>query len=104
MKSLNGQYRKKPRPTDVLSFAGADPGSFGELIFCPQVLEKQAIDNKHAYKWELAYMLVHGVLHLLGYDHEKSDKEARKMYRLQDELFEKLRKSAHVRRNRSRRR
>jgi probable rRNA maturation factor len=103
IRKLNSKFRNKNKPTDVLSFAAIEEGSLGELVFCPQILNSQAIEVGHSYSWELAYMLLHGVLHLLGYEHESSDKDAREMYRLQDRLMQHLRKTLNVRRNRTRR-
>ncbi|PIS09850.1 MAG: rRNA maturation RNase YbeY, partial [Bdellovibrio sp. CG10_big_fil_rev_8_21_14_0_10_47_8] len=74
-KKINRQYRKKNYATDILSFEGAD-GLLGELVLCPQVLKKQAKEQGHSFRLELGYMLIHGVLHLLGYDHELSKREA----------------------------
>jgi probable rRNA maturation factor len=88
-KKLNKKFRNKNYPTDILSFAG-DQELFGELVICPQVLEKQAKEHGHSFKAELGYMLIHGVLHLLGYDHEKSKKEAQKMFQIQDQVFDRL--------------
>ncbi len=90
-KKINEQYRKKSYATDILSFEGASPADLGELVICPQVLKKQAKEHDLSFKAELAYMLIHGVLHLLGYDHEKSKKEAKKMFEIQDQLFDRLR-------------
>lgn len=86
---LNRQYRKRNYPTDVLSFL--DHEGLGDLVICPQVVAKQAKENQHSFKDELGYMVVHGVLHLLGFDHEKSKQKARVMYQIQDAIFEKLR-------------
>jgi probable rRNA maturation factor len=71
-KKMNQQFRKKNYATDVLSFAAMEPGALGELVLCPQVLQCQAKEHKLSYKQELGYMLLHGILHLLGYDHETS--------------------------------
>lgn len=90
MKTINKQFRKKNKPTDILSFASDDPESLGELLLCLPVLQKQAVRQKHSLRHETAYMLIHGILHLLGYDHELSEKEERLMFRLQDACFEKL--------------
>lgn len=87
---LNRQFRRKNYATDVLSFEGLDKQSLGELVLCPEVLRRQARENRHAYKYELGYMVLHGILHLLGYDHETSSVEAEKMFALQDQLFDKL--------------
>jgi probable rRNA maturation factor len=91
MKALNKQYRNKNKPTDVLSFAPTDPESLGELLFCMPVLKKQAKEQKHSLDHELLYMMIHGILHLLGYDHELSKAEEKLMFRLQDSCFEHVR-------------
>jgi probable rRNA maturation factor len=89
-KALNLRFRKKNYATDVLSFSEPNNHSgLGELILCPQVLKKQAKEHKHSFKKELDYMIIHGFLHLLGYDHEKSRREELKMMALQDKLFSK---------------
>jgi probable rRNA maturation factor len=95
-KKLNKTYRKKDYATDILSFEGATPQDLGELVICPQVLQKQAKEHDLSFKAELAYMLIHGVLHLLGYDHERSAKEAKKMFQIQDQLFDSLRNRFHI--------
>jgi probable rRNA maturation factor len=91
-KKINWQFRGKDYATDVLSFETMEEGSLGELVMCPQVLQKQADEHKQTFNLELGYMILHGILHLLGYDHEKSEDEAKKMLGIQDEVFEKLRK------------
>ncbi len=90
MKRLNLKYRGKARPTDVLSFAGMEPGSLGELALCPDVIEKNARDHGLLYAQELGYVVLHGILHLLGYEHEASEAKAQVMFRLQDRIFAKL--------------
>lgn len=90
-KKLNYEFRGKNYATDVLSFSGIESGELGELVLCPAVLHTQAQDHKLTYQEELGYMIIHGLLHLLGYEHEKSSGEARKMFRLQDRIFDKLR-------------
>lgn len=87
---LNKQFRGKNYPTDVLSFAPIEPKSLGELVLCPEVLKAQAREQGHAYRNELIYMVLHGVLHLLGYDHERNDREAKKMFKLQEEVYSYL--------------
>jgi probable rRNA maturation factor len=87
---LNHEFRGKDYATDVLSFDSVDPSSLGELVLCPAVLKKQAQEHKLSYKHELGYMLIHGVLHLLGYDHEIGEKEAKKMFSIQDAAFDHL--------------
>lgn len=90
IKALNREYRGKNYATDVLSFESGEPGVLGELVLCPQVLRKQALDTGLSYNQELGYMIIHGALHLLGFDHETSAADAQKMFRLQDQIFAKL--------------
>lgn len=82
MTALNERYRGKEGPTDVLSFpcddpcpvADADePITLGDVIISPQVAEENAIRLGHTVEEELNLLLVHGVLHLLGYDHEADE-------------------------------
>lgn len=107
MKAINFQFRGKNYATDVLSFAPSSPESLGELILCPSVLKKQAKQNGHSLDFEVLYMFIHGILHLLGYDHEKSLAEEKKMFAIQDRLFSQLTESKinlhliHVNRRRS---
>lgn len=90
MKKINKQFRGKNKPTDVLSFASIESGSLGEILFCLDVLKKQATQQGHSVEREFLYMLIHGVLHLLGYDHELSPKEEKLMFKIQDQLFQSL--------------
>lgn len=87
-KKINFQFRKRNYATDVLSFESAESSSLGELVLCWTVLKKQALKHGHSTKFELGYMVLHGILHLLGYDHEKDEIEAIEMFRLQDQIFE----------------
>lgn len=87
MRRLNNQFRKKNNPTDILSFDSQDEKSLGELLLCMDVLRKQALENEHSLKYEVTYMLIHGILHLLGYDHEASKAEEKLMFRIQDACF-----------------
>ena len=85
--ALNKKYRERDYATDVLSFAGEAP-SLGELAICPAVISRQAREHGLTVRDELAYMIVHGLLHLLGYDHEKGGRAAARMLRLQDDIWE----------------
>lgn len=86
MAELNGRYRAVEGPTDVLSFpcddphlmvADGEPVTLGDIIIAPEVAEKQAREYGQTIEAELNLLLVHGVLHLLGYDHiEPADAEA----------------------------
>lgn len=94
---INKEFRGKDYATDVLSFDSMDPSSLGELVLCPEVLKRQATEHSLTYRQELGYMLLHGVLHLLGYDHETSEKDAREMFAIQDAAFEVLLKKISAR-------
>lgn len=87
---INMEFRGKNYATDVLSFDSMDPGSLGELVLCPEVLKRQSKEHGLTYQQELGYMLLHGVLHLLGYDHETSEADALEMFGIQDAAFEVL--------------
>jgi len=67
-----------------------DSNSIGELVFCTEVLERQAKKQKHTLSYEFVYMFIHGLLHLLNYDHEISEKEEKIMFSLQDSIFTQL--------------
>jgi probable rRNA maturation factor len=92
-RKINKQFRKRDYATDVLSFSPEAKGlGLGELILCEPVLRRQAKEHGLSFKKEVDYLIIHGFLHLLGYDHERSRKEEVKMMNLQDRLFEKLSK------------
>jgi probable rRNA maturation factor len=96
MSDLHMKWMNLPGPTDVLSFAmdemtpnsaASGPGIVGDLVLCPsyaQNNDKQSLDK------ELELLTVHGVLHLLGYDHEEENEEVA-MFTLQDEILKKWR-------------
>ncbi len=88
-KQINFKFRQKNYATDILSFSGYE-GSLGELVICPTVIRQQSIEHNLTFREELGYMLTHGILHLLGFDHEKSKREATLMFQIQDEVFENL--------------
>jgi probable rRNA maturation factor len=87
---LNKSFRGKDYATDVLSFDPMEPGALGELVICPEVIARQAKEHGLLVREELGYMVLHGFLHLLGFDHEKGEREAKRMFTLQDDLFERM--------------
>ena len=89
MKKINGQFRNKNKDTDVLSFSSSfkDVHGLGELVFSVDKIRAQASQNGWSLQMELKYLSLHGLLHLLGLDHERSPKEAKKMYQIQNEAF-----------------
>lgn len=85
MTELNSRYRGKDGPTDVLSFECDDPCvatesdqpvALGDVVIAPEIAIQQAAEYGHTVEEELNLLLVHGVLHLLGYDHEADDDAA----------------------------
>ena len=87
IKRLNKKYRKIGKPTDVLSFTYNDAG---EIILCPQVIKENAKKYGEDFKKELNRVFIHGILHILGYDHEKGGKEEEKMTEKQEYYLNKL--------------
>jgi probable rRNA maturation factor len=85
IKKLNKEYRKKNKPTDVLSF-GEIGSDVSEIVICPEEVEK----NGENFKKELTLVLIHGILHLFKYDHEKTVKEAERMFQKQEEYLSKI--------------
>lgn len=91
IKRLNTAFRKKESVTDILSFAPLEENSLGELVVCLSVVFSKKIDGFSETQW-LYYLLIHGILHLLGFEHEheKEEDSSNLMYQIQDEAFEKL--------------
>lgn len=92
IRSLNRKFRDKDEVTDILSFGSFEPNDMPELIICPQVLKKQAKEHGLSFNFELGYLTLHGVLHLLHYDHEHGGRKAKQMYDLQDKIYAKISK------------
>lgn len=90
IKKINLKYRAKNKPTDVLSFVVSDPDCLGEIVLCPEVLLRQSKEYGHSYDQEMLTMLIHGILHLLGYDHERSKAEDRLMLALQSSVLDSI--------------
>ena len=101
VQSLNNQFRDIDMPTDVLSFpADADPHAhdpdeppyLGDILMAFPVAEQQAGESGHSTDEELRFLTVHGVLHLLGYDHHTPEEQA-EMWALQSMILDALRES-----------
>jgi probable rRNA maturation factor len=105
MTELHERWMGEPGPTDVLAFPmdelrpphlggnraaepepGGDPGLLGDVVLCPQVAAEQAAKAGHSTQDELELLCVHGILHLLGYDHAEPDEHAT-MFGTQDQLL-----------------
>ena len=87
LRRLNRRFRHKDEPTDVLSFAGLDDSFVGDIAISAATASRNARRLGHSPAQELKVLLLHGVLHLAGYDHETDDgKMARKEQRLRRKL------------------
>ncbi len=85
IRKINRQYRPKNEVTDVLSFEGLN-----EIFICPSAVKKQAKRLKTSFVSELMRVLIHGILHLKGYRHEKSAKDTGKMRKKEEEILQKI--------------
>jgi probable rRNA maturation factor len=73
VRALNQRYRRKDAPTDVLSFPAGEPGLLGDVVIATGVARRQARAAGHSFGTELRVLALHGLLHLLGFDHEQDD-------------------------------
>jgi len=71
VRSLNRRYRRKSTATDVLSFPAEEPSQLGDVVIATGVARRQAKAAGHSLQTELRVLALHGLLHLLGYDHER---------------------------------
>lgn len=90
IKKLNKIYRQKNKVTDVLSFNLDDEKILGEIVICLEQAKKQAKEKKISLQAELKLLVVHGTLHLLGYDHEVSEVEAERQEKEEKLLLNKF--------------
>ena len=94
IKEINREYRNKDSITDVISFALEDDASFiktdmrilGDIYICLKRAQDQAIEYEHSFLRELSFLTIHGLLHLLGYDHMKEEDE-KIMFKLQEMIL-----------------
>jgi probable rRNA maturation factor len=89
IRRLNREYRGYDKTTDVLSFPFKNSEILGEVLICLPVANKQAKEFKHSVQEEITVLLVHGLLHLFGFDHQKP-KAAAKMFEFQKKILKKL--------------
>jgi len=101
IRALNREYREKDSATDVLSFPmytmedGDCPepdmaAELGDIVLSLERAAEQAKEFGHSFQRETAFLTVHSVLHLLGYDHERSEEEEKEMFRRQEEIMLRL--------------
>ena len=96
--AINREYRQIDRPTDVISFAsydekdliiGSDELELGDIFINIMAIRSQAKDYGHSLKREFSFLVTHGLLHLLGYDHVNQNEED-KMFKLQEEILSEI--------------
>ena len=101
IKKLNSEYRGKDRPTDVLSFPLYEDGNFdvseciagamlGDIVISLERAREQAEELGHGFLREVAFLTIHSTLHLLGYDHERSEADDEAQCKAQREIIEKV--------------
>ncbi len=97
MRTLNRRYRGRDETTDVLSFSlregkfpGVQPDLLGDIVISLPTAARQAAEAGHSLVREIDILLVHGFLHLLGYDHERGGGEARRMKQRERRLLKGL--------------
>ena len=94
IQKLNRQFRDKDKPTNVLSFSADIPDyinspELGDIVICADVVQQEAKEQNKQLQAHWAHMIVHGVLHLSGYDHQHEE-EAEKMEQIETEILAKL--------------
>jgi len=95
MRKLNAKFRNKDYPTDVLSFPAGDQlptgvRLLGDVVISVEKAREQAKEGRRTFSEEMAMLLIHGIVHLLGYDHDRSPKDARIMDRLEKKIYRAL--------------
>ena len=92
IQKANKKFRKKDKPTDVLSFErNLDvEDDLNEVVICPEIVKENTKASNLNFKEELSRVLIHGILHTLGYDHEISKKEEERMFEREDYYLSKI--------------
>ena len=86
---LNRDHRDLDKPTNVLSFPYEDEPLMGDIVFCPSVIYREAREQGKTVTAHMAHLVVHGMLHLMGYDH-LNDHDAKEMETLETEILADL--------------
>ena len=101
IRELNREYREKDSATDVLSFPMYDfkngdapfegeDAELGDIVLSLERADEQAKEFGHSFKREVAFLTVHSMLHLLGYDHETSEEDEKEMFAIQNEIMNEI--------------
>jgi len=104
IQKINWNYRKKDKPTDVLSFSQIEGEDFpkikdeplilGDILISYETCKRQSIEYEHSFYEELLRLVVHGLFHLLGYDHERSLEDEKIMQEKEQKLIEYIKKQS----------
>lgn len=92
VKHLNAQYRGKPKPTNVLSFPsgpGGEQGHLGDIVLAEETVQREAESEDISAEHHFQHLVVHGILHLIGYDHE-TEADAERMEALEIKVLARL--------------
>jgi probable rRNA maturation factor len=90
VRALNARDRKKDKPTNVLSYPAGEGGFLGDIVLARQTVWREARLQKKTPADHLSHLVVHGTLHLLGYDHETGEADAERMEALERRVLAKL--------------
>ncbi len=88
IQELNKSYRNMDKPTDVLSFEIESDTMLGDIIISVETAKRMAVEYSISLDREIAFLFIHGILHLLGYDHEISVEDEEEMFALQTKLLD----------------
>ena len=99
IQEINRDYLNKDRPTNVISFAmqegeggGVQPDLLGDVVVSAETAARDACEAQNSFESELYFLLLHGILHLLGYDHERgTEADAKRMEARESEIFSVIR-------------
>ena len=89
VQALNAAFRSKDRPTNVLSFPSEEPDEWGDIVLAYETVAREAGEQDKDFKAHFAHLVVHGMLHLLGYDHMEGS-EAERMEALEIAILDQL--------------
>jgi len=90
VQALNKRDRKKDKPTNVLSYPSGHKSFLGDIVLARQTVWREAREQKKTPADHVAHLVVHGTLHLLGYDHETTDTDAERMEALERRILKKI--------------
>jgi len=90
VRTLNARDRKKDKPTNVLSYPSGERGFLGDVVLARQTVWREARQQRKTPSDHVSHLVVHGTLHLLGYDHETSDADAERMEALERRILKRL--------------